>query len=314
MELLKTRIPLNLLFVVIIGRSSCNSAYINLVGKTLGSGKNFITSRILSSSPSPSSLVKGSKRAQYFIQNSSSSDVSIKNSTKDNTIVSRKIRLVDWSFHPLQHYKANTNIMSVEENIIRNRKLRAEELSNGLLFDKDDILANRIIYKDEYIIVVNKPSGVLCVPGVRAKEDSNLASLIFRTFGNDSNRVDRMIVHRLDMHTSGLVLFARTDDVQKTLHSLFRNKGDTIKKTYEALLCGGLTSYDGEIDLPLHRDVRYPPFMRVATKESIDDVDDFMQTSLDHEGWKKKIKKAPKESLTTFEVIGREYYGGEMCT
>ena len=242
-----------------------------------------------------------------------------------NQNVHRSIRLVDWNFLPLQKYtvtssmdSAITKSNSFEEEHARQRKIKAqlaEDLCNGKLFDPNEILERCILYRDEHIIVANKPSGVLCVPGVHDRETS-LASILFQHFGNDSNRVDRMIVHRLDMHTSGLVIFARTDEVQKTLHGLFRDRDSAkgVRKKYEALICGSLTSNDGEINLPLHRDIEYPPFMRVATDESTL----LMENSIDaldaHDGWKKKVSKAPKESLTLFEVIGRELYGNEPVT
>ncbi|KAK1738220.1 RNA pseudouridine synthase, RluA family [Skeletonema marinoi] len=85
-----------------------------------------------------------------------------------------------------------------------------------------------------------------------------------------------MIVHRLDRDTSGVLLLARNDDALKQLHNDFKNKA-RVKKTYVALVCGHWTGQssrscvardEGEIDLPLVRDIERPPFMRVATAET----------------------------------------------
>lgn len=244
--------------------------------------------------------------------------------------IRRSTRIVDWNFLPLQtfsmeqqichshNYNSDGVILSFEEEHALQRKIkakRAEEMCQGRSLKPMDILHHCILYHDEHIVVANKPSGILCVPGIHNRE-SSLASIVFRHFGNDSNRVDRMVVHRLDMHTSGLVIFARSDEVQKTLHGLFRDRDTAkgIRKKYEALLCGSLVPNDGEINLPLHRDIDFPPFMRVATEESTLHMKNSIETMKMHDGWKKKISKTPKESLTTFEVIRREEYDGESVT
>ena len=75
-----------------------------------------------------------------------------------------------------------------------------------------------------------------------------------------------MLVHRLDMDTSGLVVFGRTAAVTKTLHRVFRDRN--VEKEYQAMVMGSLPIDSGLIDLPLQRDHRHPPFMRVSTLES----------------------------------------------
>jgi len=79
----------------------------------------------------------------------------------------------------------------------------------------------RVVYIDKYIVVANKPAGRLTVPGLRG--NPSLAQLIFDTFGCESGLVAKVVVHRLDMDTSGLVVFARTDDALSELHRSFRD-------------------------------------------------------------------------------------------
>ncbi|EED93615.1 predicted protein [Thalassiosira pseudonana CCMP1335] len=87
-----------------------------------------------------------------------------------------------------------------------------------------------------------------------------------------------MVVHRLDRDTSGVFLLARNDEALKTLHDDFKDKTrGRVTKRYVALVCGHwnsdnascvadrMTTDEGEIDLPLVRDIENPPFMRVAT-------------------------------------------------
>ena len=162
-----------------------------------------------------------------------------------------------------------------------------------------------IVYEDEHIVVVNKPSGVLTVPG---KEDNpSLNKAVFDRFGCESNRMDKMVVHRLGMDTSGLVVFARTNAALRELNSLFRTRKVTRK--YEALVCGHVAKQNGVIDLPLMRDYEYPPYMRVSTDEHQRAL-----IGLDAGDVGKKMLESPKESVTMFEVVSREDIDGKDVT
>jgi len=176
-------------------------------------------------------------------------------------------------------------------------KLKAKDASSAAL-SKDDL---NVVYEDEHIVVVNKPCGVLTVPG---KEDNpSLNKAVFERFGSESGRMDKMVVHRLGMDTSGLVVFARTNAALRELNSLFRTRKVTRK--YEALVCGHVAQDSGSIDLPLMRDYECPPFMRVST-------DDHQRAliGLDAEVVGKKMLESPKDSLTTYEVVSRESMDG----
>jgi tRNA pseudouridine32 synthase/23S rRNA pseudouridine746 synthase len=177
-------------------------------------------------------------------------------------------------------------------------KLKAKDASSAAL-SKDDL---DVVFEDEHIVVVSKPSGVLTVPG---KDESNpsLNKAVFDRFGSESGRMDKMVVHRLGMDTSGLVVFARTNAALRGMNSLFRTRKVTRK--YEALVCGHVAQDSGSIDLPLMRDYECPPFMRVST-------DDHQRAliGLDAEVVGKKMLESPKESLTTYEVVSREDMDG----
>mmetsp|Transcript_10577 Transcript_10577/g.19732 ORF Transcript_10577/g.19732 Transcript_10577/m.19732 type:complete len:437 (-) Transcript_10577:374-1684(-) len=170
-------------------------------------------------------------------------------------------------------------------------------------------LHRSIIYNDESMVVVNKPSGVLTVPGIHS--NPSILTMLYDLFQHEMDpttmtKKENMIVHRLDMDTSGIVVFAKTREAMSKLQSYFRDK--KVSKTYEALLCGHLydTVQEGVISLPLQKDHRFPPFMRVATPKSERDAKQVVK-DLNHAGWKKIIKKNPKPSETIFQVIGREY-------
>jgi len=81
-----------------------------------------------------------------------------------------------------------------------------------------------------------------------------------------------------------------------------------VSKQYEALLCGHLHPTEinkGDIDLPLQRDHRFPPFQRIATAQSEAEAL-IVVKDLQHAGYRKLIKKKPKKSITEFEILGRE--------
>ena len=113
-----------------------------------------------------------------------------------------------------------------------------------------------IIYDDRWLTVVNKPSGMLTVPG-KALEDS----LLTRYQAAHPEATGPIVVHRLDQETSGLVLFAKDKASHKALQLQFENH--TISKRYIALLDGVVQQDEGVIDLPIRPDVDDRPRQRV---------------------------------------------------
>jgi tRNA pseudouridine32 synthase/23S rRNA pseudouridine746 synthase len=112
-----------------------------------------------------------------------------------------------------------------------------------------------IIYQDASLIVVNKPAGLLAVPGRGADKQDCLASRVQAEFS------DALVVHRLDMATSGLLLFARGAEMQRRLSHLFRER--LVAKCYVAVVSGRLELLSGEIDLPLIHDWPNRPRQKV---------------------------------------------------
>ena len=82
-----------------------------------------------------------------------------------------------------------------------------------------------ILYEDEYLLAVNKPAGILSQPGKDPQERNLLQMFDIKT-----------LVHRLDMHTSGVLLIAKTEEVYKLLQRQF--EGRAVEKTYVAVLDG----------------------------------------------------------------------------
>ena len=103
-----------------------------------------------------------------------------------------------------------------------------------------------IIYQDEHLIAVNKPSGMLSVPGRgEHKQDCVVARLLQHT-------PEVRVVHRLDCHTSGVMLLAIGPDMQRQLSRLFHDR--EVEKRYVALVHGMVEQNSGTVDIPMRGD------------------------------------------------------------
>ncbi len=109
-----------------------------------------------------------------------------------------------------------------------------------------------IVYEDDYLLLVNKPHEFLSVPGKQVT-----ASVLTRMRDYLPKAKGPLLVHRLDMSTSGLLLVAKNEKTHKNLQKQFITR--TIKKRYVALLDGELTTTSGVIDLPLRVDLDHRP-------------------------------------------------------
>ncbi len=109
-----------------------------------------------------------------------------------------------------------------------------------------------IIYEDEDIVVINKPADFLSVPGKETED-----SVWLRMKKKYPEATGPLLVHRLDMSTSGLLLVAKNKEAHKILQKQFLER--TIKKRYIALLDGIIHQPEGLIDLPLRVDLEDRP-------------------------------------------------------
>lgn len=116
-----------------------------------------------------------------------------------------------------------------------------------------------IIYKDDDIVVINKPSGISVHGGVSVIGET-VADILSRDFpelrdvGEDPERPG--IVHRLDKDTSGVMVIARTQTAFFALKNAFKER--SVEKIYVALVCGALKKTYGRIDAPIGRLVSNP--------------------------------------------------------
>ena len=113
----------------------------------------------------------------------------------------------------------------------------------------------KIVYEDGDIVVVNKPSGVLSVPGVVG--GTSVQDWLRSTLRNN----ELLVAHRLDMATSGLLVAAKSVEVFKALQALFAT--GAVEKRYSAILSGVPQKVSCEITLPLMPDYENRPCRRV---------------------------------------------------
>ena len=124
--------------------------------------------------------------------------------------------------------------IDMEENLLLKNLTKKEELS--------------VIYEDDDLIIVNKPPEFLSVPGKEIKD-----SVYTRIKQKYPEATGPLIVHRLDMSTSGIIVLTKTKEANKILQGQFIKR--TVKKRYVALLSGKLSKKQGVIKLPLRLDL-----------------------------------------------------------
>jgi len=137
-----------------------------------------------------------------------------------------------------------------------------------------------ILFRNHRLIAVNKPSGLLSVPG-RAPDMQDSVFTRARTLLPDAT--GPLIMHRLDWETSGVMLLALDPDAHRRLGRQFETR--TVKKTYIAVLSGIPEATEGEITLPIRPDWNRRPYQIV-----------------DHE--------TGREAITAWHLLSSESHGG----
>ncbi len=143
---------------------------------------------------------------------------------------------------------------------------------NNVKIDTEDITPwdypLDIVFEDDDIIIVNKPSGMVVHPGNGNKDHTLVNALKSYTDKlSDINGVERLgIVHRIDKDTSGLIMIAKTNKAHEILGEYF--KEHSIKREYIALLCGIFPHDTATIDAPIGRDEKNRLRMTVTPNNS----------------------------------------------
>ena len=176
--------------------------------------------------------------------------------------------------HHLHYYPAcRSKCLPILTHMLQGLDVEANPLAQPKSTEKPSI-----IYEDDYIMVVNKPAGMLSVPGKKDSENDNLSIEEYFALNSTLNTQHSAstspqstftphhpaflkAVHRLDMDTSGLLVLAKTDEAYVELQRQFASR--EVKKRYEAVLDGKLADIEGRISLPLIADIMDRPRQHV---------------------------------------------------
>ena len=166
-----------------------------------------------------------------------------------------------------------------------------------------------ILYIDEDVLVVNKPSGLLTVPGKELKHHDSLELRVKIEYPNS------FLVHRLDMDTSGVIIFALSKSTQRALNLQFEKR--IVKKLYEARVFGNIKEDNGFIDLPLIVDWPNRPLQKIDAKEGKSALTHWQV--LDREGDVTRVALMPETGRTHqlrvhmmslgHTILGDRFYG-----
>ena len=146
-----------------------------------------------------------------------------------------------------------------------------------------------ILYQDKYLLVVNKPSGMLSIKGSRPEKGLSLIEILQKDFPSAS------IVHRLDMDTSGVMIIPINKMAHRSISKQFQDR--ETKKRYEAVVYGVMSQDSGEINESLIADKENPPKQKVDNENGKPSKTLFEVT--------KRTDKFSKVSLTP--VTGRSH-------
>lgn len=159
--------------------------------------------------------------------------------------------------------------------------LQGLDVEENALEHGGDIKALEVVYEDEWLVAVNKPSGVLSVPGIVG------GTSVQQWLREEYLRCNELfVVHRLDMATSGVLVAAKSMEVYKAMQALFASRD--VKKEYIALLDGVPSADSGTISLPLAADYDARPRQKVDYRNG-------------------------KEAVTRYDILDVVGYDGKQC-
>lgn len=189
---------------------------------------------------------------------------------------------LDYSRSKIQRMINSSNILVNDKEVKTSYNLHIgdeitinEEYKEVLEVKPEDIPLD-IYYEDEYLLVVNKPSGMVVHPAAGNYKSTLVNALMYHCNNNLSSvngDVRPGIVHRIDKDTSGLLLVAKNDEVHNDLAEQIANK--TVTRKYIALVQGIINEDTATIDAPIGRDDTDRKKMAVTDKNSKDAVTHF---------------------------------------
>ena len=204
-------------------------------------------------------------------------------------IAQESLRIDKYLMNELDYSRSKIQRMINSSNILVNNKtiktsynlhigdeITINEEYKEVLEIKPENIPLDIYYEDEYLLVVNKPSGMVVHPAAGNYESTLVNALMYHCNNNLSSvngDVRPGIVHRIDKDTSGLLLVAKNDEVHNDLAEQIANK--TVTRKYIALVQGVINEDTATIDAPIGRDETDRKKMAVTDKNSKDAVTHF---------------------------------------
>lgn len=142
-----------------------------------------------------------------------------------------------------------------------------------------------ILYQDKHLLIVNKPSGLLSVPGRGEEKQDCLITRIQKEYPS------ALIVHRLDMSTSGVMVIALGKEMERDLSIMFQKR--KVSKKYIAVVEGKVKEKYGEIDLPLITDWPNRPKQKVDFKDGKSSQTQYIVTSYNSSNDSSRVELTP---------------------
>ena len=162
-------------------------------------------------------------------------------------------------------------------------KIEFEKLENEKIEILPQNIPLEIVYEDENMAVINKPSGMLTHPTSIERENTLVNALLYK-FGDNLSNINgefrRGIIHRLDRNTSGLLMIAKNNVAHEFLAQQIKNR--TMIKKYRAVIKGNYNGDEETINLPIGRHPKYPHKMAIIP-----------------------VKDGGKEAITILKVLER---------
>ncbi len=147
-----------------------------------------------------------------------------------------------------------------------------DDLSFEIHINPEDIDVD-VVYEDDYLLIVNKKSGMVVHPAPGNYSGTLVNALMGRFNLSNKDNIRPGIVHRIDKDTSGLLVVAKQDEVHEALSEMIKNK--EVERKYIALVEGVINHETGTIDAPIGRDINNRQKMMVTDINSKDAITHF---------------------------------------
>ena len=167
----------------------------------------------------------------------------------------------------------NDKVISSNYKVKENDKITVnDELDFDINVEPEDIDID-VVYEDDYLLIVNKASGMVVHPAPGNYTGTLVNALLYRFKKGATTNLRPGIVHRIDKDTSGVMVVAKDDKTLELLSNMIKEK--KVKRTYWAIVDGIIPHATGTIDAPIGRDVNNREKMAVTDINSKDAITHF---------------------------------------